>query len=274
VTRVINYNWRGQGLSSVLPDGSGADFTTGSTAAEVDWPAATQAQTYFTPAPDYNATTTPKKWLGTFVQNGMGTTGMLYRRNRYFDTKSGRFTQEDPTGIATGLNAYGFAEGDPVNYSDPFGLCGQNQVDIGFGICYNSLAALGMAIGGVFQTARFGLDALRIAARAHASAATVSTAAGSARIMLETGKQGKHIIGHNNFIPGRSVFSHPNPQRLLDKFAGSGTRMSGVAGGPGRELVDFGQVIGQVMVNGTLTDTTMGIIHYSKKGAHIVPRIP
>ena len=122
VTRIINYNWRGQGLSSVFTDGSGADFTTGSTSAEVDWPAATQRETYFTPAPEVAPNTTPKKWLGTFVQNGMGTTGMLYRRNRYFDTKSGRFTQEDPTGIATGLNVYGFAEGDPVNFSDPFGL--------------------------------------------------------------------------------------------------------------------------------------------------------
>ena len=30
-------------------------------------------------------------------------------------------------GIAGGLNLYGFAEGDPVNYSDPFGLCTMRQ---------------------------------------------------------------------------------------------------------------------------------------------------
>ena len=34
-----------------------------------------------------------------------------------------QFTQEDPIGLAGGLNAYGFAAGDPVSYSDPFGLC-------------------------------------------------------------------------------------------------------------------------------------------------------
>src|SRR6184192_2510093 len=31
-------------------------------------------------------------------------------------------TQEDPLGLAGGLNLYGFAGGDPVNFSDPFGL--------------------------------------------------------------------------------------------------------------------------------------------------------
>lgn len=33
------------------------------------------------------------------------------------------FTQQDPIGIAGGANVYGFASGDPVTYSDPFGLC-------------------------------------------------------------------------------------------------------------------------------------------------------
>ena len=32
------------------------------------------------------------------------------------------FFQQDPIGLAGGLNLYGFAGGDPVNFSDPFGL--------------------------------------------------------------------------------------------------------------------------------------------------------
>lgn len=47
---------------------------------------------------------------------------MQYKRNRYFDASSGRFTQEDPIVLAGGPNLYGYANGDPVNFSDPFGL--------------------------------------------------------------------------------------------------------------------------------------------------------
>lgn len=43
--------------------------------------------------------------------------------NRYYDPEAGQFTQEDPIGLAGGLNLYGFADGDPINFSDPFGLC-------------------------------------------------------------------------------------------------------------------------------------------------------
>jgi hypothetical protein len=48
--------------------------------------------------------------------------GQMYMRNRYYDPATGQFTQTDPIGLAGGLNAYGFAEGDAVSYSDPYGL--------------------------------------------------------------------------------------------------------------------------------------------------------
>jgi RHS repeat-associated protein len=60
---------------------------------------------------------------GSLMLDKADASGQLYRRNRYYDPATGRFTQEDPIGLAGGMNAYGFANGVPVNFSDPFGLC-------------------------------------------------------------------------------------------------------------------------------------------------------
>ncbi len=39
----------------------------------------------------------------------------------------GGVTQEDPIGVAGGVNLYGFGGGDPVNHMDPFGLDCQDK---------------------------------------------------------------------------------------------------------------------------------------------------
>jgi RHS repeat-associated protein len=51
------------------------------------------------------------------------TPGLAFYRNRIYDQATGRWTQEDPLGVAGGLNLYQFNGNDPVSYSDPFGLC-------------------------------------------------------------------------------------------------------------------------------------------------------
>ncbi len=61
-------------------------------------------------------------WFGTLIVGKTDGSGLQYLRNRYYDPRTGRFTQEDPIGLAGGLNLYGFANGDPINFSDPFGL--------------------------------------------------------------------------------------------------------------------------------------------------------
>jgi len=191
------------------------------------------------------------------------------------------------------VNLYSYAGNNPISFDDPYGLCPW---------CIG--AALGAAVAGTVQVAAniaqgqpldhnlgqsllvgavvggsFGLAApeatAAFGARLAIGGATAATAGATGRVMLEGAKQGKHIPGHNNFIQGRSLFTHGNAQGLLDKFAGTGQRVSGVAGQPGfKERVNFGQVIGQVNVNGVMTETANGIIHYSKNGAHIVPAAP
>jgi RHS repeat-associated protein len=47
---------------------------------------------------------------------------LSFYRNRYYDQQTGRWTQEDPIGIAGGVNLYGYVGNNPVAYTDPFGL--------------------------------------------------------------------------------------------------------------------------------------------------------
>jgi RHS repeat-associated protein len=60
-------------------------------------------------------------WMGKVMADHQDASGLLYRRNRYYNPQTGRFTQEDPIGLAGGVNAYGFANGDPISYGDPDG---------------------------------------------------------------------------------------------------------------------------------------------------------
>ncbi|SUX53910.1 polymorphic toxin type 50 domain-containing protein [Chromobacterium vaccinii] len=95
---------------------------------------------------------------------------------------------------------------------------------------------------------------------------------------IEVGKQGKHIPEHNNFISGKSELLYPNPQSLVDEYAGKGQQVGNVlTGQPGsKERVDFEKIIGNYIdpVSGEKIPTTKGIIHYSSRGVHIVPARP
>jgi RHS repeat-associated protein len=54
-------------------------------------------------------------WLGPEAD-------LYYMRNRWYDSKTGRFLNEDPIGLAGGINPYTYAGNDPVNGKDPTGL--------------------------------------------------------------------------------------------------------------------------------------------------------
>ena len=90
---------------------------------------------------------------------------------------------------------------------------------------------------------------------------------------IHSGKQGKHIPSHNNYQKGKSIFygSTQKAQSLVDEFAGTGKQI-----GMNRERVDFGKIIGSYVdpKTGKSYKTTIGTIHYSKTGTHIVPEKP
>lgn len=91
---------------------------------------------------------------------------------------------------------------------------------------------------------------------------------------IHAGQQGKHIPGNNNYQEGRGIIygGLEKAQQLLDEYAGSGDYMEKSK----NERVDFHQIIGEYFGQGDTkgTPTTMGIIHYGNKGAHIVPARP
>jgi tetratricopeptide (TPR) repeat protein len=97
------------------------------------------------------------------------------------------------------------------------------------------------------------------------------------KIEIEMGKQAKHLPGRKNFIIGNSEWLYPDPKKKIRDLAGTGQKIKGGPGYPGyKERVDCGEIIG-IYVNKETNErlpTSMAIIHYSKKGAHIVPARP
>jgi RHS repeat-associated protein len=127
-TVVPLWNWRGHPEIIVFADtGSNNDgnwrYCTGTTELRCVPTRSRPAATAQSANPSSSSPWYYFAWVGGLTDQKEDGTGTFYRRNRYIDPSSGRFTQEDPIGLAGGLNLYGFASGDPVNLSDPFGLC-------------------------------------------------------------------------------------------------------------------------------------------------------
>src|SRR5205085_6736926 len=49
--------------------------------------------------------------------------GMAYYRARIYNPAMGRFMQSDPIGFGGGMNPYAYTGNNPVNFTDPLGLC-------------------------------------------------------------------------------------------------------------------------------------------------------
>ncbi|MFJ5964776.1 T7SS effector LXG polymorphic toxin [Bacillus sp. NPDC093026] len=98
-------------------------------------------------------------------------------------------------------------------------------------------------------------------------------------VKVKPGSQEKHITDAPNYKQEvangktKSIFYGDNKkaQELLDKFAGKGDMFT-----KNRERINFGQVIGKYYDHKTkkYVETTNGLIHYGKDGAHIVPARP
>ena len=96
---------------------------------------------------------------------------------------------------------------------------------------------------------------------------------------LARGKQGKHILGHNNYTPGRGylTITMDEAQALIWEYAGTGAiKRDGSGRWTHKEFVTIDRVIGYYVSNsdGTAKPTRRFRIDYAtgkKKGTHIIP---
>jgi len=52
---------------------------------------------------------------------------LYYYINRYYDPDTGRFITQDPLKLIDRPNPYLYPNNDPINFIDPYGLCGERR---------------------------------------------------------------------------------------------------------------------------------------------------
>ena len=211
-------------------------------------------------------------------------TRQYYLRARYYNPVIGRFIQED-TYYGDGLNLYEYCRNNTITYKDPTGhnICA-TQRDL-----YHKYKEEGMSPQEAYQKMRkdLGLDSksgYKDSGVGNGKDPWRSYESGSKTVngydtKVNVGQQNKHIPGTNEYKNALNngqtksiMYGDANDiQNLLNDKAGTGDFI-----GANKERVNFGQVIGQYVDpdTGVGVETTIGIIHYGKKGAHIVPARP
>jgi RHS repeat-associated protein len=104
------------GTSSILTDGSG------STLALTDGSGTIQTQYSYDPFGTTTASGSSTTNSFAYTGRESDAVGLYFYRARYYNPHLGRFLSEDPAGFAGGANLYAYANGNPINYSDPSGL--------------------------------------------------------------------------------------------------------------------------------------------------------
>lgn len=120
------WNWRGIAVTGTFQDRlryhcHGGTWVVEADTACVDVGWSGDMSAFMRSGQVWNNTSVAPAWEGSLISSSTENSDQLYMRDRYYDPVQGRFTQEDPIGLGGGLNLYGFAQSDPINFSDPFG---------------------------------------------------------------------------------------------------------------------------------------------------------
>lgn len=178
---------------------------------------------------------------------------LAFFRNRYYDTRTGRFTQEDPIGVAGGVNLYAYVGNNPVAYTDPFGLCIWDGCVLEF-IAASTVAVTAIRAGANLLQGRPVTENLLRDASATMDVSTmvapVGAAAGRVWAALDVAKgaESAALAGQSGAITSVTVASRAEANAAGRLWIGSG----------GRALPDtraasasFGKMVGQMSADAT-----------------------
>jgi RHS repeat-associated protein len=262
-------NWRG--LYEVGTDSAGAHVTR-----SIGWPGKEATAFLGEDQPEL-----PYEWFGSLISEHTDASGLLYRRNRYYDPQTGRFTQPDPIGLAGGLNLYGFAHGDPVNFSDPFGLCPQESDEpcIGQQIRAHIEAKVRSAIETVGEWGnklKAGLGWLAREAAIQGGIALVTGGSGNA--INITGRGLAHVVERHAvrgaLNAGKSIFNAAEDIVSLVRGAESVAPVAQSGGRNFQRVVQAGREIGTDVSTGQPTSTYTVITNARNELVTAFPGVP
>jgi RHS repeat-associated protein len=119
------------GATSVTATRYHQQDATGNVTGTVDGTSLSQTVTYDA----WGTPTVTGNWDNRLLWKGLMWEGdavsLYYVRNRWYDPELGRFISEDPAGFSGGDNLYAFAGDDPINGSDPSGMCPNGYANTG-----------------------------------------------------------------------------------------------------------------------------------------------
>ncbi|AXZ23542.1 phage head morphogenesis protein [Staphylococcus warneri] len=109
---------------------------------------------------------------------------------------------------------------------------------------------------------------------------------GKIKVEINPEKQNRHMLGHklykenrknailkNNKLPSYTEIPIDLLNKLLKEKNTTGELILSGKRFDRKEIIDFKQIIGKVYINNHYITTSLGKVHYSKTGAHIVPYI-
>ena len=201
--------------------------------------------------------------------------GMYNYKARIYSPTLGRFLQTDPIGYGDGMNMYAYVGGDPVNRSDPSGLCTQltwHHLVWTDGV-FNSGKSFSMPVGISCTTSTLGQDSIGALGRFGGPKLTnfnasllINDAAGDSPTLPcsaanQAGEGVRVTLGFTNTpVPGTShafvVITDPTTK---DRFAsragpwsgpggGSTGNITAVSGAYGPSFPDYGATTGSLGV--------------------------